>query len=175
MQGEGNQEGVKIESEEEEENKPPPSKQSKKSFLLKKMQPHRRSMESRAEREIQTYMETPPTITSSDPVAWFWTLKQTYPLMSCLAFSYLCVQASSTPCERVFSTAGNTICAERSHLLPEKADKIIFLNINCFWFVMITSIWVCFILFHMHPSELQLFVFLDCWCYFSRIQFQSYS
>lgn len=33
MQGEGNQEGVKIESEEEEENKPPPSKQSKKSPL----------------------------------------------------------------------------------------------------------------------------------------------
>ncbi|XP_049922962.1 E3 SUMO-protein ligase ZBED1-like isoform X2 [Epinephelus moara] len=142
MQGEGNQEGVETESEEEEEN-PPPSKQSKKSPLeelfaeedaMKRTSQERlmMSMEGRAEKEIQMYRETPPTITSSDPAAWFWTQKQTYPLLSCLAFSYLCVQASSTPSERVFSTAGNTICAERSRLLPEKADMIIFLNKNCF-------------------------------------------
>ncbi|XP_030222285.1 zinc finger BED domain-containing protein 1 isoform X3 [Gadus morhua] len=141
MQGEGNQEGVKTESEEEEENQPPPSKQSKKSPLeelfaeedamKRTSQEGLMSMESRAEREIQTYLETPPIITSSDPAAWFWTQTQTYPLLSCLAFSYLCVQASSTPSERVFSTAGNTICAERSRLLPEKADMIIFLNKNC--------------------------------------------
>lgn len=90
------------------------------------------SMEERAVKEIQTYQETPPTITSSDPAAWFWTQKQTYPLLSCLAFSYLCVQASLTPSEHVFSTAGNTICVEQSRLLPEKADMIIFLNKNCF-------------------------------------------
>ncbi|XP_030192974.1 zinc finger BED domain-containing protein 1-like isoform X1 [Gadus morhua] len=141
MQGEGNQEGVKTESEEEEENQPPPSKQSKKSPLeelfaeedamKRTSQEGLMSMESRAEREIQTYLETPPIITSSDPAAWFWTQTQTYPLLSCLAFSYLCVQASSTPSERVISTAGNTICAERSRLLPEKADMIIFLNKNC--------------------------------------------
>ncbi len=89
------------------------------------------SMEERAEKEIQMYRVMPPTITSSDPAAWFWTQEQTYPLLSCLAFSYLCVQASSTPSERVFSTAGNTICAERSRLQPEKADMITFLNKSC--------------------------------------------
>ncbi|CAL9685086.1 unnamed protein product [Knipowitschia caucasica] len=140
-QGEGNQEGLKTDSEEEEEN-PPPSKQSKKSPLeelfaeedamKRTSQEGVMSMESRAEREIQTYLEIPSIITSSDPAAWFWNQKQTYPLLSCLAFSYLCVQASSTPSERVFSTAGSTICAERSRLLPEKADMIIFLNKNCF-------------------------------------------
>ena len=89
------------------------------------------SMEERAEKEIQTYREMPTTITSSDPAAWFWTQKQTYPLLSCVVFSYLCVQASSTPSERVFSTAGNIICAERARLLPEKSDMIIFLNKKC--------------------------------------------
>ncbi|XP_030273111.1 zinc finger BED domain-containing protein 1-like isoform X1 [Sparus aurata] len=141
-QGEGKQEGVETESEEEEENQPLPSKQSKKSPLeelfaeedaVKRTSQERlmMSMEERAEKEIQTYRAMPPTITSSDPAAWFWAQRQTYPLLSCLAFSYLCVQASSTPSERVFSTAGNTICAERARLLPEKADVIIFLNKNC--------------------------------------------
>ena len=89
------------------------------------------SLEEHVEKEIQTYREMPPTITLSDPADWFWTQTQTYPLLSCLAFSYLCVQASSTPSERVFSNAGKTICAERARLLPEKADMIVFLKKNC--------------------------------------------
>ncbi|KAK5933433.1 hypothetical protein CgunFtcFv8_013916 [Champsocephalus gunnari] len=40
------------------------------------------------------------------------------------------VMASSTPSERVFSTAGDTICPERSRILPEKADMLICLNKN---------------------------------------------
>lgn len=56
---------------------------------------------------------------------------KTYPLLSELAISYLCVQASSTPSERVLSTAGDTICPEHSRILPEKADMIIVLNKNC--------------------------------------------
>uniref|UniRef100_A0AAV2KUY3 HAT C-terminal dimerisation domain-containing protein n=1 Tax=Knipowitschia caucasica TaxID=637954 RepID=A0AAV2KUY3_KNICA len=90
-QGEGNQEGLKTDSEEEEENQPPPSKQSKKSPLeelfaeedamKRTSQEGVMSMESRAEREIQTYLEIPSIITSSDPAAWFWTQKQTYPLL----------------------------------------------------------------------------------------------
>ena len=71
---------------------------------------------------------------SEDPAAWWWSQQKTYPLLSDLAFSYLCVKASSTPSERKFSTAGDAICPERSRILPEKADMIIFLNKNCFWF-----------------------------------------
>ena len=43
---------------------------------------------------------------------------------------YLCAQASSTPSERVFSTAGDTISAESSRILPEKADMLVFLHKN---------------------------------------------
>ncbi|XP_036964227.1 uncharacterized protein LOC119025040 isoform X2 [Acanthopagrus latus] len=82
-QSEGNQEGVETESEEEGEN-PHPFKQSKKSPLeelfaeedaMKRTSQERlmMSMEERAEKEIQTYQEMPPTITSCDPAAWFWT------------------------------------------------------------------------------------------------------
>nr|XP_055074907.1 E3 SUMO-protein ligase ZBED1-like isoform X2 [Misgurnus anguillicaudatus] len=130
------------EVEEEDENQQPPSKHPRKSPLeelfadedAEKMSSHRRTMsiQDKAEKEIQMYKETPPTFTSDDPAAWWWNQRMTYPLMSNTAFSYLCVQASSTPSERVFSTAGDTICAERSRILPEKADMLIFLNKNCF-------------------------------------------
>ncbi|KAK5911937.1 hypothetical protein CesoFtcFv8_001862 [Champsocephalus esox] len=72
----------------------------------------------------------PPTMSSDDPAAWWWNKRTTYPLLSEVPFSYLCVQASSTPSERVFSTAGDTICPERSRILPEKADMLICLNKN---------------------------------------------
>lgn len=84
------------------------------------------------QKKLQMYKKTPPTFTSDDPAAWWWNQRMTYPLMSNMAFSYSCVRASSTPSERVFSTAGDTICAERSWILPEKADMLIFLNKNCF-------------------------------------------
>lgn len=90
------------------------------------------SIQDHAEKEMQMYRETPPNFTSDDPAAWWWNQRMTYPLMSNMAFLYLCVQASSTPSERVFSTAGDTICAERSRIQPEKADMLIFLNKNCF-------------------------------------------
>ncbi|KAL3058041.1 hypothetical protein OYC64_010257 [Pagothenia borchgrevinki] len=78
------------------------------------------------------YKAMPRIVTSDDAAAWWWNMRTTYPCLSDMAFSYLCVQASSTPSERVFSTAGDTICAERSRILPEKADMLVFLNKNCF-------------------------------------------
>src|SRR4029434_5954575 len=46
--------------------------------------------------------------------------------------TYLCVQASSTPSERVFfSCAGHAISQERCRILPEKANMLIFLQKNC--------------------------------------------
>lgn len=130
------------EVEEEDENQQPPSKHPRKSPLeelfadenAEKMSSQRKimSIQDYAEKEMQMYKETPPIFTSDDPAAWWWNQRMTYPLMSNMAFSYLCVQASSTPSERVFSTAGDTICAERSRILPEKADMLIFLKKNCF-------------------------------------------
>lgn len=43
---------------------------------------------------------------------------------------YLCVQASATPSERVCSTTGDTLGPERSQLLPDKVNMLLFLNKN---------------------------------------------
>lgn len=89
------------------------------------------SIQEKTDKELEMYRDMPPIMTSEDPALWWWNRRDTYPLLSDLALSYLCVQASSTPSERVFSTAGDTISPERSRILPEKADMLIFLQKNC--------------------------------------------
>ncbi|KAM8762178.1 E3 SUMO-protein ligase ZBED1-like isoform 1-T1 [Acanthopagrus schlegelii] len=91
--------------------------------------PH--TITEKAQEEIQRYRGLPSTLTSVNPATWWWTVRDTLPLLSDLATKYLCVQASSTPAERTFSTAGDTISQERACLSPEKADMLIFLKKNC--------------------------------------------
>ncbi|XP_061880796.1 E3 SUMO-protein ligase ZBED1-like [Entelurus aequoreus] len=129
------------ENEDEQESQQPPCKLPKKTPLEELFaeeeaqsivsQQSSMSIKKRVERELRMYQDVPPILMSDDPAAWWWNQQKTYPLLSDLAFSYLCVQASSTPSECVFSTAGDTICPERSRILPEKADMVIFLNKNC--------------------------------------------
>lgn len=83
------------------------------------------------QQEIQLYRSLPAVPTSEDALAWWWRRRDSLPLLSQLSNSYLCIQASSTPRERVFSTAGDTVSQERSHILPEQADMQIFLQKNC--------------------------------------------
>lgn len=89
------------------------------------------STQEQTAKELEMYRDMLPLMTSEDPALWWWNRRDTYPFLSDLAQSYLCVQASSTPSERVFSTAGDTISQERSRILPEKADMLIFLQKNC--------------------------------------------
>lgn len=88
------------------------------------------SIAERVQKEIQMYRKLPAVPTSEDPVMWWWERRDTFPLLSELSSSYLCVQASSTPHERVFSSANDTISQERLHLLPDQADMQIFLQKN---------------------------------------------
>lgn len=76
------------------------------------------------------YQAVPSAIISEDLAAYWWNHQKTYPLLSDLAFSYLCVQASSTPSARVFSTAGDNIHLECLSILPKRADMIIFPHKN---------------------------------------------
>ncbi len=57
-----------------------------------------------------------------------------YPLLSPLAKAYLSIPANvtSVPSERVFSTAGDIVTAQRSQLLPEIVDMLIFLKKNIY-------------------------------------------
>lgn len=81
--------------------------------------------------EIRMYRGLPVIPISSDPVLWWWQKRDTLPLLYDVAQKYLYAQASSTPSERVCSTAGDTISVEHSSILTEKADMLVFLHKNC--------------------------------------------
>ncbi|XP_047225655.1 E3 SUMO-protein ligase ZBED1-like [Girardinichthys multiradiatus] len=89
------------------------------------------STTEKIQEEIQRYRGLPSTLTSVNPVTWWWNVRDTMPMLSNLATRYLCVQASSTPSERTFSTAAETFSKERACLSPEKAVMLIFLKKNC--------------------------------------------
>ncbi|XP_041654455.1 uncharacterized protein LOC121517021 [Cheilinus undulatus] len=88
------------------------------------------SIPERVQQEIQQYRKLPAIPTSQDALVWWWERRTTLALLSELSNSYLCVQASSTPRERVFSTAGDTVSRERLHIVPERVDMQIFLLKN---------------------------------------------
>ena len=57
----------------------------------------------------------------------------TFPMLYKLAMKYLCIQATSVPSERVFSslsTAGDIVTAERARIDSELVDSMIFLKKN---------------------------------------------
>lgn len=56
-----------------------------------------------------------------NPALWLWQNRDTVPLLSALVYTYSCVQASSTPSERVFPTAGDAIRPERPRIFSGKS------------------------------------------------------
>ncbi|KAK7881000.1 hypothetical protein WMY93_032395 [Mugilogobius chulae] len=142
---EDDDQSVEVEQEDrtfKERDSSPPNKRHRKTALEKLFAEEEQNLLStpsvetqtfadRLELEIQMYRGIPPISVSADPTLWWWQKKDTMPLLAHLAEKYLCVQASSTPSERVFSTAGDTISRERSRIMPDKADMLIFLHKNC--------------------------------------------
>lgn len=49
-----------------------------------------------------------------------------FPRLSKLARKYLCIPATSSPSERLFSACGNVVTCERSCLKPAKLDMLVF-------------------------------------------------
>ena len=80
--------------------------------------------------ELDHYISTklPPC---DNPFEWWKSFgAQTFPRLFRIAKKYMCIQATSVPAERAFSTAGLTITKHRASLNSETADQIIFLNKN---------------------------------------------
>ena len=90
--------------------------------------------------ELQRYKMEPPLykyiwkehkiIGRTNPLKWWKEKESQYPNLAKLARAALCIPATSAPSERVFSTAGRTISAERSRMLPDNAADLIFLHDN---------------------------------------------
>lgn len=64
------------------------------------------------------------------PYNWWKMNKTRFPKLAILANKFLGVPSTSTPSERVFSSAGNIISAKRSCLAPKNVNNLIFLHQN---------------------------------------------
>lgn len=89
-----------------------------------------KSLKSRVEHEIVNYKCEESMPLDSDPLLWWKVHQKAYPLLAHLAQKYLSIPATSVASERVFSTAGDLVTAQRSCLSCEQVDKLIFLKKN---------------------------------------------
>lgn len=67
---------------------------------------------------------------NNDPLFWWSQRKHIYPRLYRIMKSRLCISATSVPCERIFSHAGQIVSEKRERLDCEKISQIIFLNYN---------------------------------------------
>lgn len=88
------------------------------------------SPNSKAEKEVQQYQESSPLPLSDEPLGWWKSEACKYPHLAKLAQRYLCVPGTSVPSERIFSTTGDIISAQRCALTSEHADQLVFLKKN---------------------------------------------
>lgn len=82
------------------------------------------------EAELNSYLMSPAIDGEQDPLAWWKVHRVNFPRLSKLARKYLCIPATSSPSERLFSASGNVVTCERSCLKPAKVDMLVFLAKN---------------------------------------------
>ncbi|XP_025410705.1 zinc finger BED domain-containing protein 1-like [Sipha flava] len=85
-----------------------------------------------ASRQLQNYKNmTTKCHRDEDPLKWWKENSNLYPEVSKLAKKYLSIIATSVPCERLFSEAGNITSKKRSSLSPDRVNNLLFLN-SCY-------------------------------------------
>jgi len=80
--------------------------------------------------EITTYFLLPVARENKNPLNWWKSKQEIFPILSIIARKYLGVPATSVASERFFSDAGNHITAKRSLLDPGLLGKMVFLKRN---------------------------------------------
>ena len=77
--------------------------------------------------EIQPYFQMETLDPEEDPLTWWRDTQMMFPHLSKLARKYLCIPATSSSSERVFSTSGNIVSCLRSTLKPDHVNRLVFL------------------------------------------------
>ncbi|XP_034565509.1 zinc finger BED domain-containing protein 1-like [Notolabrus celidotus] len=80
--------------------------------------------------EVLMYFGEQPLSKTESPLSWWKSNEARYPTLASLAKSFLCIPATSTPSERLFSAAGNITSKKRASLTPEHVDMLTFLHFN---------------------------------------------
>ncbi|XP_077062361.1 E3 SUMO-protein ligase ZBED1-like [Siphateles boraxobius] len=81
-------------------------------------------------KEVLTYFGEKSLAKEENPLLWWKANNDRYPMLARLAKSYLCIPATSTPSERLFSAAGNIASKKRASLSQEHVDMLTFLHCN---------------------------------------------
>ena len=89
-----------------------------------------KSASTRADEELNKYLEADPLSLSEDPLHWWRNHETAFPLLAKLTKHYLCILGTSVATERVFSTAGDIVTAQPSNLSSEHEDQLLFLQKN---------------------------------------------
>uniref|UniRef100_A0A9J7X243 HAT C-terminal dimerisation domain-containing protein n=1 Tax=Cyprinus carpio carpio TaxID=630221 RepID=A0A9J7X243_CYPCA len=86
------------------------------------------SLEQAVSTELEAYLLTCNIDSEDDPLIWWRQNSNVYPRLSVLVKKYLCIPATSSPSERLFSTGGNIVTCHRASLKPEHVDRLVFLR-----------------------------------------------
>jgi hAT family dimerisation domain. len=98
----------------------------KTSTFLQKLKSTRNEQE--VDDEVNKYWSSNDAAEDVKPLDWWRTHSTEYPNLSKLAADYLCIQASSVPCEQLFSVAGQILCKSRNRLTGESVRACICLR-----------------------------------------------
>lgn len=82
--------------------------------------------------EINSYLAEPYCSRNTNIVEWWADHMAVYSSLGHLAKTYLCVPATQTTSERLFSTCGQIVTSDRAQLLTEHVEEIAFLHENDF-------------------------------------------
>ena len=86
--------------------------------------------EQKAKKELEEYKRLPLLDSELDPLEWWKVHQIVLPTLSKLAQKYLCICASSSASERIFSCSGNIVSKKRILLKPDKVNMLVFLARN---------------------------------------------
>jgi len=84
----------------------------------------------RLKKELQMYKSMEETNATDNPLSWWKRHESSLPILSTFAKYYLCIPASSSASERVFSTSGLICSPLRSRLSSDNIDTLVFLSKN---------------------------------------------
>ena len=78
--------------------------------------------------ELENYRKEPKLDEDLDPIEWWKVKRFQYPTLIQLVRKYLCIPATSTQAERVFSKLGLTLTKRRLSMSSSNVDKVLFLG-----------------------------------------------
>lgn len=74
--------------------------------------------------EVQMYFREQPISKKENALSWWKLNEAKYPVLASVAKSYLCIPATSTASERLFSSAGNIASKKRASLTPDHVNML---------------------------------------------------